>query len=80
LGLLIHLKNKGTLTGDFHTISLPNLVFLTLAEIRKNRFMGIPGSLFYRPQKADISLYTYSANPKKIYHSTINNITFSYPL
>ncbi|MCX6269457.1 MAG: putative selenate reductase subunit YgfK [Bacteroidetes bacterium] len=41
------------MTGNFCTVSLPDLLQLTLAEIRQNRFMGIPGSLFYRPQSTD---------------------------
>jgi putative selenate reductase len=40
-------------SGNFHTISLPGLLQLALAEISQNRFLGIPGSLFYRPQTQD---------------------------
>jgi putative selenate reductase len=40
-------------SGNFCPISLPTLLQLTLSEIRENRFMGIPGSLFYTPKPAD---------------------------
>jgi putative selenate reductase len=40
-------------TGNFSPIPLPLLVELTLSEIRQNRFMGIPGSLFHRPRSTD---------------------------
>lgn len=41
------------MSGKFHPIPLPGLVRLALAGIRQNRFMGIPGSLFYRPHHGD---------------------------
>ncbi len=41
------------MSGNFNPIPLPGLLRLALAEIRQNRFMGIPGSLFFRPQLND---------------------------
>lgn len=41
------------MSGNFCPISLATLLHLTLSEIRENRFMGIPGSLFYIPKPAD---------------------------
>jgi putative selenate reductase len=41
------------LSDKFSSVPLPGLVRLTLAEIRKNRFMGIPGSLFFVPKTTD---------------------------
>ena len=38
------------MSGQFHPIPLPQLLQLTLDELRKDRFMGIPGSLFYHPR------------------------------
>ncbi|MCX6303436.1 MAG: FAD-dependent oxidoreductase [Bacteroidetes bacterium] len=41
------------MSGNFHPIKLQGLLQLTLAEIRQNKFMGIPGNLFFRPQPTD---------------------------
>jgi len=41
------------LSDKFSPVPLPGLVRLTLAEIRQNRFMGIPGSLFFVPKPTD---------------------------
>ena len=41
------------MSDKFSPVPLPGLVRLALAEIRKNRFMGIPGSLFFVPKATD---------------------------
>ncbi|HNY03470.1 MAG TPA: FAD-dependent oxidoreductase, partial [Bacteroidales bacterium] len=41
------------MSGKLHPIALPRLVRFTLDEIRQGRFMGIPGSLFFKPELAD---------------------------
>lgn len=41
------------MSDKFIPIPLPGLVHLTLSEIRQNRFLGIPGSLFFIPGPAD---------------------------
>ncbi|HNY01744.1 MAG TPA: FAD-dependent oxidoreductase [Bacteroidales bacterium] len=41
------------MSDKFHPLSLPELLRLTLSGVRHNRFMGIPGTLFYRPQPGD---------------------------
>ena len=41
------------MSDRFSPVPLPGLVRLTLAEIRQNRFMGIPGSLFFVPKPTD---------------------------
>ena len=41
------------MSDKFSPVPLPALVRLTLAEIRQKRFLGIPGSLFFVPQKSD---------------------------
>ncbi|MEI7895905.1 MAG: hypothetical protein WCJ26_02630 [bacterium] len=41
------------MSGKFHPIPLPDLLSLSLAGIRKNNFMGITGSLFFRPKQTD---------------------------
>jgi len=41
------------LSDKFSPVPLPGLVRLTLSEIRQNRFMGIPGSLFFIPKATD---------------------------
>jgi putative selenate reductase len=48
--MYFHRLNKVILSGNFHPLPLPDLLQLTLSELRQNRFMGIPGSLFFRPQ------------------------------
>ena len=50
---IIYPNPKPALSGKFHPISLPLLVRFTLEEIRNGRFMGIPGSLFFRPEPGD---------------------------
>ncbi|MFZ4704374.1 MAG: putative selenate reductase subunit YgfK [Bacteroidales bacterium] len=41
------------MSDKFTPIPLPRLLALTLSEIRNNRFMGLPGSLFFIPKPAD---------------------------
>jgi putative selenate reductase len=41
------------LSDKFSPVPLPGLVQMTLAEIRQNQFMGIPGSLFFIPKATD---------------------------
>jgi putative selenate reductase len=41
------------LSDTFTPIPLERLVSLTLSEIRSNRFLGIPGSLFFTPLASD---------------------------
>lgn len=41
------------MSGKFVPIPLTQLLDLTLHEIGENRFMGIPGSLFYHPRPQD---------------------------
>ena len=40
-------------SGKLKPIPLPQLLDITLKEIRNNTFMGIPGSLFFRPGQKD---------------------------
>ncbi len=41
------------MTDKFHPVPLPKLLELTLSEIRQNRFLGIPGTLFHIPDPVD---------------------------
>ncbi|MEI6435855.1 MAG: FAD-dependent oxidoreductase [Bacteroidota bacterium] len=41
------------MSGKFNPIPLPQLLKISLNEIKKNRFHGIPGALFFRPGKKD---------------------------
>lgn len=41
------------MSDKFSPISLPRLLNFTLHEIRQNRFMGLPGSLFFTPKISD---------------------------
>ncbi|MFZ4521955.1 MAG: FAD-dependent oxidoreductase [Bacteroidales bacterium] len=41
------------MSGNFHPIPLPDLLQMTLSGLKQDRFMGIPGNLFYRPQTED---------------------------
>ena len=50
---LVTLLNPGKLSGKIFPIPLPRILYMTLADLSQNGFMGIPGSLFYRPQPGD---------------------------
>ena len=41
------------MSDKFSPVTLPRLLTLTLNEIRQNRFMGLPGSLFFTPKITD---------------------------
>jgi len=40
-------------SDKFSPIPLPNLLRMTVAQLKSNRFFGIPGNLFFKPENAD---------------------------